>query len=65
MMTSHIGANKMRAVDIDDAVIEQARLRREREQEIQTRGREGTAFYGTVFGRDGRKVLVSVPVKER
>lgn len=55
----------MRAVDIDDAVIEQARLRRLREQEIQTRGRKGEAFVGTVFGRDGRKVLVSVPNEER
>lgn len=65
MMTSQQGAKQMRAVDIDDAVIEQARLRRLREQEIQTRGRKGEAFVGTVFGRDGRKVLVSVPNEER
>ena len=60
--------NSMRAIDIDDAVLEASRIHRE--QTIKTARKiksqqKGEAFVGTVFGRDGRKVLVSVPNEER
>lgn len=52
----------MRAVDIDDAVLEASRLYRETDAKLHDR-QKGEAFVGTVFNRHGKKVLVSVPVK--
>ena len=52
----------MRAVDIDDAVLEASRLYRETDAKLHDR-QKGEAFVGTVFNRHCKKVLVSVPVK--
>ena len=66
MMTSQKEI-KMRAVDIDDAVLEASRIHREqaRKADRKIKGeRKGDAFYGTAYVA-GRKVLVSVPNEER
>lgn len=58
----------MSATDIDDAVLEASRLYRatmiRTDRKIRSQ-QKGEAFYGKVYGRDGRPVLVSVPVEDR